>query len=217
MINYWQRQIYQNKFDQLLFSGNFSLIFLKKIMLKKIMRMWLLVSFALLSFGLNAQAATPKDVLVVAQIAESKSVDPRTVTAVNDSRILMNVYDGLVRYRSGTLDVKTGLAESWTISDDGKVYTFSLRQGIKFHDGSPLNAKAVRFNFDRMLVKDHPYAETGPFPLSFFFSAIKETTVVDEYIVRFSIDDPYAPLLSNLAYPTGLIISSEAFKKQARM
>ena len=68
-----------------------------------------------------------------------------------------------------------------------------------------------------MLVKDHFYAETGPFPLSFFFSAIKETTVVDEYIVRFSIDDPYAPLLSNLAYPTGLIISSEAFKKQARM
>lgn len=186
-------------------------------MLKKIMRMWLLVSFALLSFGLNAQAATPKDVLVVAQIAEPKSMDPRTVTAVNDSRILMNVYDGLVRYRSGTLDVETGLAESWIISDDGKVYTFSLRQGIKFHDGSPFNAKAVRFNFDRMLVKDHPYAETGPFPLSFFFSAIKETTVVDEYIVRFSIDDPYAPLLSNLAYPTGLIISPEAVKKQARM
>ena len=143
MINYWQRQIYQNKFDQLLFSGNFSLIFLKKIMLKKIMRMWLLVSFALLSFGLNAQAATPKDVLVVAQIAESKSVDPRTVTAVNDSRILMNVYDGLVRYRSGTLDVKTGLAESWTISDDGKVYTFSLRQGIKFHDDSPSTLKRL--------------------------------------------------------------------------
>ena len=143
MINYWQRQIYQNKFDQLLFSGNFSLIFLKKIMLKKIMRMWLLVSFALLSFGLNAQAATPKDVLVVAQIAEPKSMDPRTVTAVNDSRILMNVYDGLVRYRSGTLDVKTGLAESWTISDDGKVYTFSLRQGIKFHDDSPSTLKRL--------------------------------------------------------------------------
>ena len=88
------------------------------------MRMWLLVSFALLSFGLNAQAATPKDVLVVAQIAEPKSMDPATVTAVNDFRILMNVYDGLVRDRSGTLEVEPGLAESWTISDDGKVYTF---------------------------------------------------------------------------------------------
>ena len=90
-------------------------------MLKKMMRMWLLASFALLSFWFNAQAATPKDVLVVAQTAEPKSMDPATVTAVNDFRILMNVYDGLVRDRSGTLEVEPGLAESWTISDDGKV------------------------------------------------------------------------------------------------
>ena len=133
-------------------------------MLNKMMRMWLLASFVALSLGLSAQAATPKDVLVVAQIAEPKSMDPATVTAVNDFRILMNLYDGLVRYRSGTLEVEPGMAESWTISDDGKVYTFSLRQGIKFHDGSPFNAEAVKFNFDRMLVKDHPFAETEPFP-----------------------------------------------------
>ena len=48
-------------------------------------------------------------------------MDPATVTAVNDFRILMNVYDGLVRDRSGTFEVEPGLAESWTISDDGKV------------------------------------------------------------------------------------------------
>ena len=72
------------------------------------------------------------------------------------------------------------MQKSWTISDDVKVYTFSLRQGIKFHDGNPFNAEAVKFNFDPILAKVHPYAETGPFPLSFFFSAIKETTVLDE-------------------------------------
>ena len=110
MINYWQRQIYQHKFDPFLFSGNFSLLSLEKIMLKKMMRMWLLASFVLLSFGLNAQAATPKDVLVVAQIAEPKSMDPATETAVNDFWILMNVYDGLDRYRSGTVEVEPGLA-----------------------------------------------------------------------------------------------------------
>ena len=115
------RIIYHDKFDALLFSGNFSLFSLEKIMLKKMMRMWLLASFVVLSLGLSAQAATPKDVLVVAQIAEPKSMDPATVTAVNDFRILMNVYDGLVRDRSGTLEVEPGLAESWTISDDGKV------------------------------------------------------------------------------------------------
>tara|TARA_B100000941_G_C28333424_1_gene462827 strand:- start:267 stop:431 length:165 start_codon:yes stop_codon:yes gene_type:complete len=53
-------------------------------MLTKMMRMWIFASFVFLSFGLNAQAATPKDVLVVAQIAEPKSMDPATETAVND-------------------------------------------------------------------------------------------------------------------------------------
>ena len=72
-------------------------------MLKKMMRIRLWASFVLLSFELNAQAATPNDVLVMAQIAEPKSVDPATVKVVNDFRILMNVYDELVRYRNGTL------------------------------------------------------------------------------------------------------------------
>ena len=95
--------------------------------------------------------------------------------------------------------MEPSLAESWDISDDGKVYTFQLRKGVKFHDGTDFNAEAVKFNFDRMLVKDHPRAGTGPFPLSFFFSAIKETTVKGSHTVSFRMDDPYAPLLSNLA------------------
>jgi hypothetical protein len=95
------------------------------------------------------------------------------VTAVNDFRILMNVYDGLVRYASGTLEVEPALATDWTISDDGTVYTFTLREGVTFHDGSPFDAEAVVFNFDRMLNEDHPYHDTGPFPLSFFFSAVE--------------------------------------------
>lgn len=160
-----------------------------------------------------ARADIPKDVLVVGQIAEPKSLDPHAVTAVNDFRILMNVYDGLVRYQDGKLEVEPGLAESWEISDDGLTYTFKLRQGVKFHDGSDFNAEAVKFNFDRMLDKEHPFHHTGPFPLSFFFSAIKETEVVDADTVRFHLNEPYAPFLSNLAYPTGLIVSPAAVKK----
>ncbi len=104
----------------------------------------------------TALAQTPPGVLVVGQIAEPKSLDPHAVTAVNDFRILMNVYDGLVRYKDGTLEVEPALAESWTISEDGAVYTFTLRSGVTFHDGSPLTAEAVKFNFDRMLDEEHP-------------------------------------------------------------
>ncbi|WP_439120485.1 ABC transporter substrate-binding protein, partial [Marivita sp.] len=149
----------------------------------------------------GAQAQTPTDVLIVGQIAEPKALDPAAVTAVNDFRILMNVYDGLVRYSDGTLEVEPALAESWEISEDGTEYTFTLREGIKFHDGSDFDAEAVKFNFDRMLNEDHPYHNSGPFPLSFFFSSIESTEVVDARTVRFTLNGPYAPFLSNLAYP----------------
>ena len=164
----------------------------------------------------SGYAQTPDNVLVVGQIAEPKSLDPATVTAVNDFRILMNVYDGLVRYKDGTLEVEPSLAKSWTISDDGLTYTFELQSGITFHDGSAFNAQAVEFNFDRMLDDKHPHHDTGPFPLSFFFSAIKDVEAVDDDTVKFTLNAPYAPFLSNLAYPTGLIVSPDGVKKHGK-
>jgi peptide/nickel transport system substrate-binding protein len=165
-----------------------------------------------LSFSVLGPAAaqTPPGVLIVGQVAEPQALDPHAVTAVNDFRILMNVYDGLVRYSPGTLEVEPALASSWEVSEDGTVYTFTLRDGITFHDGSALDAEAVVFNFERMLNDDHPYHDTGPFPLSFFFSAIETVEAVDPLTVRFTLNGPYAPFLSNLAYPTGLIVSPAA-------
>jgi len=126
------------------------------------------VGIALSVVGVTSTLAQiPDDVLVIGQIAEPRSLDPAAVTAVNDFRILMNLYDGLVRYQDGTLEVEPALAESWNISDDGTVYTFNLRQDVTFHDGAPFNAEAVKFNFDRMLDEEHPYHHTGPFPVVF--------------------------------------------------
>ena len=171
------------------------------------------LTVASLAFASPSLAQTPPNVLVVGQIAEPKSLDPSAVTAVNDFRILVNVYDGLTRYKDGTLEVEPALAESWTISDDGTVYTFKLREGVTFHDGSPFNAEAVKFHFERMLNEDHPYHDTGPFPLSFFFSSVDTITAVDDMTVEFKLKEPYAPFLSNLAYPTGLIVSPAAVKE----
>jgi peptide/nickel transport system substrate-binding protein len=166
-----------------------------------------------MALGAPAFAQTPPGVLVVGQIAEPKALDPAAVTAVNDFRILMNVYDGLVRYKDGTLEVEPALATDWEISEDGTEYTFTLREGVTFHDGSSFDAEAVKFNFDRMLDESHPYYDTGPFPLSFFFSAIEEVEVVDPTTVKFVLNEPYAPFLSNLAYPTGLIVSPAAVEE----
>ncbi|MCG5478514.1 ABC transporter substrate-binding protein [Sinorhizobium alkalisoli] len=162
------------------------------------------------------KAQTPPNVLVVGQIAEPQSLDPHTVTATNDFRILVNVYDGLVRFKDGTLEVESALAESWKISEDGKTYTFKLREGVKFHDGTPFNAEAVKFNFDRMLKEDHPFYDTGPFPLSFNFSSIEAVNVVNDRTVEFKLDGAFAPFLSNLAYPTGLIVSPAAVEQYGK-
>ncbi len=160
----------------------------------------------------QAMAQTPPNVLVVGQIAEPQSLDPQHVSAVNDFRILMNVYDGLVRYKDGTLEVEPSLATDWTISEDGTEYTFNLREGVSFHDGSPFNAEAVVFNFERMIQEDHPY-HTGTFPLAFYFSAIDTVEAVDDMTVKFKLNEPFAPFLSNLAYAAGLIVSKAAVEE----
>ncbi|MBS9402461.1 ABC transporter substrate-binding protein [Halomonas sp. TRM85114] len=181
---------------------------------------WWLPVLASLSLGVSAlgasgtlSAQTPPNVLIVGQIAEPKALDPAQVTAVNDFRIMMNLYDGLVRYADGTLDVEPSLAREWSISEDGTLYTFTLRDDVVFHDGSDFNAEAVVFNFERMLDEDHPYHDTGPFPLAFFFDAIAEVEATGEHEVTFTLDEPYAPFLSNLAYPTGLIVSPAAVEE----
>ena len=160
-----------------------------------------------------AFAQTPPNVLVVGQIAEPASLDPHVSTASNDFRIAVNVYDGLVRNKPGTLEIEPALATEWTISDNGLEYTFKLREGVAFHDGTPFNAAAVKFNFDRMLDENHPFASTGPFPLAFFFSSIEGVEVVDDLTVKFTLNEPFAPLMSNLASPSGLIVSPAAVEK----
>jgi peptide/nickel transport system substrate-binding protein len=168
------------------------------------------VAFAVLLAASPSVAQTPPGVLVVGQIAEPQSLDPHVVTAANDFRILVNVFEGLVRFADGTLEIEPALATDWTVSDDGLTYTFTLRDDVTFHDGTPFNAEAVKFNFDRMLDEEHPYYDTGPFPLSFFFADIAETTVVDEYTVEFTLNQPFAPFMSNLAGTTGVIVSPSA-------
>ena len=158
----------------------------------------------------------PDDVLVIGQTAEPKSLDPHVVTALNDFRILVNLYEGLARFGDGTLEPEPALAERWEISADGLRYRFHLRRGVRFHDGTPFDAQAVAFNFARMRDPEHPFHDTGPFPLAFFFDKIARVEVVDRHTVVFHLDEPFAPLLANLAYPTGLIVSPAAVRRHGR-
>jgi peptide/nickel transport system substrate-binding protein len=152
--------------------------------------------------------------LVVGLVAEPTSMDPGQLTDINSMRVLSSVYDTLIRFKEGSFAQEPGLATAWTISPDGLTYTFTLRKGVKFHDGTPFDAEAVKFTYDRLLDPKHPFAETGPFPFaSFYYGVIKEVTVVDPGTVRFTLKQPFSPLLNNLTLNTGRIVSPAAVKK----
>jgi peptide/nickel transport system substrate-binding protein len=105
----------------------------------------------------SAAATTPKQggTLVVAIPGEIKRTDTALVDDSNSSYVFGNVMEGLVGLEPGsTSKLVPVLAESYTVSPDGLTYTFKLRQGVKFHDGTPFNAEAVKYNYDRW--KDFP-------------------------------------------------------------
>ncbi len=176
----------------------------------------LVVLVALLAAAGPGAAPPPDGELVVALGSEPKSLDPHVTTALGDFRVQENLYEGLVRFRSQSLEVEPALAESWTISDDGLRYRFRLRSGVRFHDGSPFDAGAVKWNLERLTHKDHPYADTGPFPLAFFFESVRAVEVLGPLEVELVLSQPFAPLLGNLAYPTGFMVSPAAVRRYRR-
>src|SRR5699024_10057510 len=81
--------------------------------------------------------------LIYGRGADSPQLDPALVTDGESFRVTENVMETLVEYKKKSMEVKPGLAKDWEQSDDGKTWTFHLREGIQFHDGTPFNAEAV--------------------------------------------------------------------------
>ena len=163
----------------------------------------------------TALAETPKNALVLGHLAELQTLDPAQAITISDFRILSNMYDGLARFKTGMLDIEPALATSWTISPDGKTYTFKLRDDVAFHDGSKFSANSVKFCLDRVLDKNHPYYNTGPFPFVFILGPIVKTEAVDPTTVVIHLSAPYAPMLPMLASAIGSLVGiSPAAVKQ---
>src|SRR3974390_2003336 len=99
-------------------------------------RIFALACTALLPVG-TARADTT---LVVSIAADPTGLDPEAVLNNTSGFVMATIYDSLVAYKPGSVDVGPGLAESWEASADGLTYTFHLRKGVKFHDGTPFNA-----------------------------------------------------------------------------
>lgn len=172
----------------------------------------------LLSVGVFSAlvAAVPLQV-AIAQIAPVKerpltyamgarTIDPHAGFTAYYTFVVYNMYDNLYRYRGNPAELKPWLASGHTVSEDGKVWTFTLRDNVVFHDGTPLTAKDVVYSFQRIFGMKSGAAAT-------FAPALKPENIVavDDKTVRFTLDRAFAPFFT--AIPTVSIVNSELVKK----
>ncbi|HMK82058.1 MAG TPA: ABC transporter substrate-binding protein [Xanthobacteraceae bacterium] len=130
------------------------------------------------------------------------------------------IYNHIVEFERGGTKVVPGLAEKWTISEDGTVYTFNLRHGVKWHSSRAFkptrdfNADDILFSIERQWKEDHPYYKVTSSNHSYFGDMgmpklLKSVEKLDDYTVRITLNQPEAPFLSDLAMAFAAIQSKE--------
>ena len=162
-------------------------------------RVWIVLFVVLPLFVSLArgQAAAPSPQsggrVVVALNAGFDTLDPALAVFTFAREIMGNVYDPLLIRHPQTGEVLPGLASGWVFSPDGRVILLKLRQGVKFHDGTPLTAEAVAFSLNRL--KDP--AIRSPFAVS-ILGPVERIEAPDPFTVQISMSAPFAPFLDSL-------------------
>lgn len=153
-----------------------------------------MMGLMLAACGQGGQSAT--DTLIFAQGAEPRGLDPALVDDGESSKVIVNVYEGLLKYAKDGTKLEPCLADSWEVSPDGLTYTFHLHKGVKFHDGTDFNAEAVKFNIERQMqgnaTEDMGYAD-------FVFGYVTKVDAPDANTVVVTLKDVCTPFLYNLA------------------
>jgi peptide/nickel transport system substrate-binding protein len=135
--------------------------------------------------------------LVVAMSAEPDQLDPHVTTAYASFQVLENVYDTLVQ-PDDNLEMEGALAESWEVSDDQLVWTFNLREGVTWHDGSDFTADDVVYSYNRII--------EGGLSNAWRFGAVTEVRAVDEATVEIEVNAPSPNLLAAIGAFKGMAI-----------
>ncbi len=134
--------------------------------------------------------------LVIAIGAEPENLDPLKMMSAPAATIAEHMVENLIYLDvDGTL--QPALAESWEPTEDGMSWILKLREGVEFHDGTPFNAEAVKFNLDRFMGVEDP---DNAAVFAFLLGEVSEVEVVDEYTVEIHLNDVFAPIASHLSH-----------------
>ncbi|TPM96196.1 ABC transporter substrate-binding protein [Mesorhizobium sp. B2-1-3A] len=169
------------------------------------MKLWkTLLAAAVLAVATATSAFAARTDLVIGIPLEPPHLDPTAGAAAAIREVTYaNVFEGLTRIGPNG-EVLPDLAESWTISDDGKVYTFKLHTGVKFHDGADFSADDVKFSLDRARAENSVNAQKQ------LFAAIDKVDVVDPATVKVTLTHPQGSFLYNMGWGDAVIVSSKS-------
>ncbi|MGQ0568659.1 MAG: ABC transporter substrate-binding protein [Armatimonadota bacterium] len=153
----------------------------------------LAVSLSLVFFAapyVGAQA--PEGRVVVGFNAGFDSLDPHRTVILSARMVMKNIYDPLIERNPRTGEFQPALATAWRVSEDGKTIVLALRRDVRFHDGAPLDAAAVKFSLDRIRSPETRSPAAGQLTL------VDRIDVVDQYTLRVVMREPFAPILDSL-------------------
>ncbi len=154
--------------------------------------------------------------LIYGRGEDSKTLDPINGETGETVKALVNLYDTLVAFTDDSTEIEASLATSWSTSEDGLTWTFQLREGVRFHDGTLVDAAAIVFSLNRLCQDDNPHVSDPARPYKPNFAVIEEIRAVDPLTVEFQLSEPSAVFLNNLAmFPAG-IVSPTAVKKHGK-
>jgi peptide/nickel transport system substrate-binding protein/oligopeptide transport system substrate-binding protein len=164
-------------------------------------------------------AGAPRDggALRVAFNADPPTLDPAQATDLTSAAVIRQLFDALVEL-DAALKPTPALAQSWTVSADGKVYTFKLRGGVRFHNGREMRAADVKYSFERAARGKRPWVfEKIVGARDVIKGAASDMTgvrVLDEATVEIRLERPFAPFLYLMAYDAAFVVPREEANKR---
>lgn len=176
----------------------------------------LLLAASLLSFTACEvkPPVDPDQIIIFGKSKDAITLDPADSTDGESSAVIVNIFEPLLRFKKEQTIVEPALAASWQVSEDKLTWSFKLRQGVKFHDGTPLDAAAVKFNYDRQKDENSPWRFKGKFEYwHLFFGSVESIEAPQPDTVVFKLNRPDATFLTNLALFNMGISSPTAIQK----
>jgi len=176
-------------------------------------RYGVVVALACSLFGGGCERLPPagEQALLVGRPSDAIALDPARINDSESVEVCEQIFETLVR-TGPRGDIEPALATSWDVSPDGTAWTFHLRPGVRFHDGTELDAAAVVFSFERQRDPSHPY-HAPDFAYEPLWRNVVGIAALDRRTVRITIERAYAPFLADLSTFAAAIVSPAAVRR----